>query len=140
MREIKFRAWHKTEKILCDIKTLTEEGAFLVGIKPGEDQIIPEFRCIIPAPPDGRFCKMDEIELMQFTGLLDKNGKEIYEGDIITSKLYEFNDGFCHDVYFNEAEFRVRWTMFRLSEVFEHSNSSVEIIGNIYENPELMNN
>ena len=138
-REIKFRAWEKTEKKMGVVEVLTDQGCFILGITPGKDTYLNGGKTIVVAPTDGRFVPFQECELMQFTGLKDLNGKEIYEGDIITSKLYPFQDNYCHDIYFDEAEFRVRWTMFRLSEVFEHPNHNVEVIGNIYENPELLN-
>ena len=80
-----------------------------------------------------------EYEIMQFTGLLDKNGKEIYEGDIINANIY-LNEQDCHDIYFQNGDFRIRWSMFRLSELLESSfnGRKVEVIGNIYENPELL--
>lgn len=73
--------------------------------------------------------------LMQSTGLKDKNGKEIFEGDIIDS-----TDGFLTGV----VEFRVSLGMF-VSELVEYNNferlcnvaSSRKIIGNIWEHPEL---
>lgn len=75
------------------------------------------------------------IKLMQSTGLTDKNGKEIFEGDIIDS-----TDGFLTGV----IEFRVSLGMF-ISELVEYNNferlcnvaSSRKIIGNVWEHPEL---
>ena len=132
-REIKFRAWDKKyhKMIFTGFHLLGEVMAF-----SQIEQYLFKTKKTDNVPTIERW---NDIELMQFTGLKDKNGKEIYEGDIITSKLYPFQDNYCHDIYFNEAEFRVRWTMFRLSEMFEHANHNVEVIGNIYENPELLN-
>lgn len=78
----------------------------------------------------------DDIVLMQSTGLRDKNGKEIFEGDIIDS-----TDGFLTGV----IEFRVSLGMF-VSELVEYNNferlcnvaSSRKIIGNIWEHLELV--
>lgn len=77
----------------------------------------------------------DDIVLMQSTGLTDKNGKEIFEGDIIDS-----TDGFLTGV----IEFRVSLGMF-VSDLVEYNSferlcnvaSSRKIIGNIWEHPEL---
>jgi len=70
---------------------------------------------------------------MQFTGLLDKNGKEIYEGDILdigNNAVVEFFDGKFHPVYDGGK-----------SEAMEDEFKSYkcEIIGNIYENKDLLN-
>lgn len=75
--------------------------------------------------------------LMQYTGLKDKNGKEIYEGDI----LHSANEGHCQVHY---DDFYGCWaTQFKEAECEELLGNSLkdyqlEVIGNIYENPELL--
>lgn len=83
----------------------------------------------------GEWIVNNDLVLMQSTGLTDKNGKEIFEGDIIDSA-----DGFLTGV----VEFRVGLGMF-ISELVEYNSferlcnvaSSRKIIGNIWEHPEL---
>jgi uncharacterized phage protein (TIGR01671 family) len=79
----------------------------------------------------------DHIVLMQFTGLLDKNGKEIYEGDVV--KLDSWNPSVC-EVVFNRGGFCFRFTKddgyYPDGKYLEEG----EVIGNIYQNPELLNN
>jgi len=133
MREIKFRAWHKTEKILGVVDVLTRLGAFLVGSAPTEVSIQGDFVVQLDNN-NGHFCKLDEIELMQFTGLLDKNGKEIYEGDVIkfTSDVLKIKKIFF--IEFQEGRFiPIPFTKY-ISEIANNG----EVIGNIYENPELL--
>ncbi|HFQ4897024.1 YopX family protein [Streptococcus agalactiae] len=85
---------------------------------------------------------LDNYILMQSTGLKDKNGQEIFEGDVVrhidfllnnetVNKVY-FKDGlFMYDVVVDEYTYDVP-----IGEIIE--NSIVEVIGNIYENPELL--
>lgn len=136
-REIKFRAWNIKEAIMCNIQTLTNTGAFLVGVKKGEDQILDGGREIITAPTNGRFCYNKEFILQQFTGLKDKNGKDIYEGDVLSTAAILASDK-IDDKYFNVE---VRW-----NECGWMANGSLgkyqcrisEVVGNIHETPELL--
>jgi hypothetical protein len=68
----KFKAYHKAENKICDVKILTDNGAFLVGIKKGEDTV--DGRSIILAPEDGRFCLENEFEYYTRRGWLIRMG------------------------------------------------------------------
>lgn len=70
-----------------------------------------------------------EIIVMQYTGLNDKNGKEIYEDDVVQT-------------YFDNGNERMKVKVFFQNGRFELNNNSneVKLIGNIYENPELLKN
>lgn len=88
--------------------------------------------------------KADEIELMQSTGLKDKNGKEIFEGDIIANGP----DVMCmkrHNTlgFYVEKKGRGEFiaddaVLEEFEEAAKEIADSLEIIGNIYENPELL--
>jgi uncharacterized phage protein (TIGR01671 family) len=116
MREIKFRAWDKGLKKMWNWKEL---------------KYLPMVDF-----------KREELEWQQFIGLFDKNGKEIYEGDIINkAQPYEvvfFQSGFCiHGFSKKGDEF---WQMLD-TWIDENDNTKLfkyEVIGNIYENPELL--
>ena len=75
----------------------------------------------------------DKVELMQYTGLHDKNGKEIYEGDILKGTFYGFpmpEYDYVFQIYWDEKEKGFMASYFEPSEC--------EVIGNIYDNPELL--
>lgn len=115
-RQIKFRAWDKTKKkILYYIPLYSEEAFDLLD-----------------------FTNYIDYEVMQFTGLLDKNGKEIYEGDIVNGIDTDTKFGGRYEnmkVDFYNAEFGIGDTMGHLG--LKHL-SGIEIIGNIYQNPDLL--
>lgn len=113
MREIKFRAWDK------DAKKMFEAGYMYPAINFGGSVFDRQ---------DGEEQSLDEqIVLMEYTGLKDKNGKEIYEGDVI-----EWSSG-------NGNKDRMEMKFYERHQGFmPYINYSSEIIGNIYENPELI--
>ncbi len=119
MRKIKFRAWHRVSKKMFDVLSIDldpEFGGVWKWGKAYHDHDTGEHEA------DKDFIVHDQIELMQFTGLKDKNGKEIYEGDILKATPY----------YRNRP---VLWE----DVVQGLVSSNDEVIGNIYENPELVN-
>jgi len=133
MREIKFRAWDKRNKEMADSKILWLKlnGAELTHISLKKKDF-------------GIFDFIDQVELMQYTGLKDKNGKEIYEGDIVTGYTSYENDNDAREwtvnkpanVYWDE-EFCAFYP-FYLNARWRCNVVDIEVIGNIYENPELL--
>lgn len=78
-----------------------------------------------------------DYPLMQYTGLKDKNGKEIYEGDIIKYKDWDVHAGHTRDwEQILEVE-QDNWSWNTLSDI-SPDMETIEVIGNIYENPELL--
>jgi len=71
--------------------------------------------------------------LSQYIGLKDKNGKEIYEGDIFSSNDQDYNES----VVFDKGCFKSDWNMHCMND-FVDSNEEIVVIGNIYENPDLI--
>jgi uncharacterized phage protein (TIGR01671 family) len=129
MREIKFRAWDKKAKNMWRVLRLPLSflgGALLLHSYYDNGETMQEDKNI------------DDYILMQFTGLKDKNGKELFEGDIVKV--------FVSDIPEISGIFEVIWDspMFRLvrelslGKHFLPMNFEMEVIGNIYENPELL--
>ena len=128
MREIKFRAWDKKDK--CWAKW----GNIEMGCRNYPNDYVT-FEPIPSWPTD-------DYEIMQFTGLLDVKGKEIYEGDIINlTELGEKVIVAWNPVY---ASFGIELNgckyAYWLGEAARPDNDKIvcEVIGNIYENPELL--
>lgn len=139
MREIKFRGWHAVQKkmysaeeMASDQLTLLPTGQFInvSGEATWKSQIMPP----------------DKFIPLQYTGLKDRNGKEIYEGDIIGIPSLEEEGTFeIGEVYWNDRE--AAWYV-KTDESDDELNSfaddqfrpedNCEVIGNIYENPELL--
>jgi uncharacterized phage protein (TIGR01671 family) len=115
-REIKFRAWDKS----CD-KMRGENG----------------IKDCFSLRSDGVY--NDDYILMQFTGLKDKNGKEVYEADIVIhdGEKIVVKYGIQSVDAFEGAGFNL-WSFYGQKLGGFRLQSEIEIIGNIYENPELL--
>ena len=152
MRKIKFRAWDKDEKQMYDVAMI--------------DLLNKEVVLEIPEVPEMARVHFNDVILLQYTGLQDKNGKEIYEGDIVKVFPLEneergkievgvilWNDG--KEGRLNPNGFyvyllRSAWYLKETNNDYTNPesygkiipipccNKFIEIIGNIYENPELL--
>ena len=124
MREIKFRAWNKISKTYnwSTQKLLTLDGILVSPILT-ENSVI--------------FQNAVEYILEQYTGLKDKHGKEIYEGDILNGGSYQGSLALGIVVFENGAF--ICKPIGRFMESFEEGYrfNRLQIIGNIHENPEL---
>lgn len=129
MREIKFRAWLIKDKRIVGVKEMRlGRGGW---VKPDEKK--------------DSWWHTGTFNLMQFTGLKDKDGKEIYEGDILTTTELFPNDNAYWEVFWGEMTERGAsmwgWMTRTNTGVYMLDNSVREngkVIGNIYENPELL--
>lgn len=115
MREIKFRAWDRDSRKMkegCPVVSHFKNGCF--GIDGGDEH---------------------GFDLMQYTGLQDNNGKDIYEGDVVTTEgdfgTEQYSDcrKITETVEYNGGAFY---------PICEQPPENFIVIGNIYENPELI--
>ena len=127
MREIKFRAWDEEFGGMYPVTTLQFHACGQINAWAFyPDAVKPKARTYGHNPI-----------LMQYTGLKDKNGKEIYEGDIVSRRG---NKLLC-EVYFEELDLSYRLACHgdRQFDKTYPLRFADTIIGNIYETPELLN-
>ena len=149
MREIKFKVWHKGYKTMINVRKLHFLGSrikinddidFVLNMKGKENQ---------------------NIELMQYTGIKDVNGKEIYEGDILSYKHIVYTD--CSETEIEKVEDEAFIEIINYAPIASiikaHSENvkcfaydiinnqclliglkseEIEVIGNVYENEDLL--
>lgn len=126
MREIKFRAWYLDQELMCSIDGFDfpnkEMTVYHHGFWNGQET-----------------CSIEDLPIMQYTGIKDKYEKEIYEGDIVSIQVHDrLNwNSITGKVVFLEGGWTVEdvgnFAIALWSEVNE-----VEVIGNIYQNAELL--
>ena len=125
----KFRAWDKESQTMYEVKSIIYTLGSMLCVN--RSALFPE-----------RTLYFEDTPVMQSTGLLDKNGKEIFERDIV-----EFEDADdIENVYINQGV--IEWcqggftvsnrTTVTMDDLLDEDTLEVTIIGNIYENPELV--
>lgn len=124
-RELKLKAWDKFNKVMHDV-LLIDFLNNMADVSVGKIEL-----------------DLSQLELLQYTGLKDKNGVEIYEGDIVQIKDHSFQkkpgdytgieiDGFYPVTYTERMELVAgQWLLM-------HQLPYITVVGNIYENPELL--
>jgi len=139
MREIKFRAWDEIGK-----RMVYDFNQRMLTLKQDKDTL-----CFYTDSIDALSYEMSvryKLPLMQYTGLKDKNGKEIYESDIVLGELskefykgtVEFHWG-CFKINFPHQNNKNYSTLLSIDNLcFDGKAKQIEVIGNIYENPKLM--
>ena len=112
MREIKFRLWNDYDKKMLNWSYLLKRNLANIFTLPSYKKW-----------------------LMQYVGLKDKNGKEIYEGDIVKANWFDKKE-VIGEIYFSMGCFILANSSVSDNQLFIFKN--LEVIGNIYKNPELL--
>jgi uncharacterized phage protein (TIGR01671 family) len=132
MREIKFRAWYKGEPhpICSDELEEWEKPKMFYGVEHlydgGVDGLggVSSFGSLIDDP---------DYILMQYTGLKDKNGVEIYEGDVVSVDRHR------GAIAWDDSRAAFTLGTVQFAPTYPIASKYLEVIGNIHENPELLN-
>jgi uncharacterized phage protein (TIGR01671 family) len=117
MNNIEFRAWLKDYKMMVKVQRINFDTR-TIEVKIGEGDLY-EF-------------DFEEIKLIQYTGLKDKNSKKIFEGDLLKTTF----DDTVISVKFKEGVFG--YTYYGFYSLTSKKTENMIIIGNIHENPELL--
>ena len=122
----RYRAWMKSLKWMCDVTNISFDSKFVDICQQGDTERYTEMSV-----------EFDEITLMQSTGLFDKNGKEIFEGDIVKMS----KDVYSEPTYYEVAKhyggaYRLESKQHGCELWLRHTDC--EVVGNVYENKELL--
>lgn len=124
MKELKIKAWLKKEKKMVSIIGIDFNYEYIRYTE--DDNLFNE---------NYKTAEFKNIELLQFTGLKDNGGQELYEADVI-----KFNDG-IDDIYglisYDDEDGTYRVSYENITEHLSEREGDFEIVGNIFENPDL---
>lgn len=143
MREIKFRAWDSDKKEMIYLEDNTTRNNSVMECQIVFDEL-GHYVSVRYYGEDSWF-EIKNTKLMQYTGLKDKNGKEIFEGDIVKDKSFigviEYRDNIASFIVkINDSTLEcLHWSPLNEGNINRPANLEyTEVIGNIYDNPELL--
>ena len=124
MREYKFRLWDKEKEIMLDVEKIDFDDCYYGG------------EMYVNTTDGSDYWNNELYSLMQYTGLHDKNGKEIWEGDIVKSFFVDTDEAGneIYKYYIIEVKYDEVLCEYNIDKFM-----NLEVIGNIYENKELLN-
>jgi uncharacterized phage protein (TIGR01671 family) len=141
-RQIKFRAYNHTDKKMYRVRGFSYyniDAQALYDMTLEDEDEVSSWLVVSPG----------QFSLLQFTGLQDKAGRDIYEGDIVKDRFGRimqvqwWNYRLCwvaiSETNFHHADL-YDWVDFDYEKEEKSSTARVEVIGNVYENPELLTN
>ena len=133
MRKIKFRAWDKEYEKMTYFDD--EDYEYKPPLVFRLDQVFKKDSNYDDYEDFEYNDITDSVELMQYTGLHDKNGKEIYEGDIVKSFFVDTDEAGneIYKYYIIEVKYDEVLCSYKIDKFM-----NLEVIGNIYDNPELL--
>lgn len=136
VRDIRFRVWDKNQEKMIDVKYLEYDNTAVNQFKGRGCLTSLSFRVGIG---EESYRNISDVAIMQYTGLKDMNGKEIYEGDIVNFKNFYFSGDkefwATGVVEFDNASYMIKG---RYSDAYRWKDYTVEVVGNIYENDDLL--
>lgn len=123
MRSIKFRAWDVNNKEMLDVQELDYQDSY-------------NGQPMVRTTMYNDYFDVEDMILMQYTGLKDITGREIYEGDIVKSFFVDTDEAGneIYKYYIMEVKYDEVLCSYKIDKFM-----NLEVIGNIYENKELLN-
>ena len=129
MKEIKYRAWDTEKEVMAEVLS--------INLSDGEVRMMDE-ECRVWSAPAPYVCR-----LMQYIGLKDKNGKEIYDSDIVkvtwgSGKIVFYEVKYCESLGYHYLRDTKNKEDDDIICIYDYSQ--MDVIGNVFDNPELLKN
>lgn len=137
MRDIKFRAWDKVSKKMLKIGLVDLDDMTVYNAKSGDFRF--SYQRKTKYSETESFEDVERLIFMQYTGIKDKNEKEIFEGDIFVHNNQKFEVIYDGTRFIGvDSDRSGNGYVCYVDSHYKDGSSSIEVIGNIYENPELL--